>query len=242
MKIKGKLVGINAALIISAVVLSEAAALANVHPILVTSIVLVIGVAISYVVGDVIAKGFQKITNDLERMAEGDFSMKIDASTVKKKDETGAIAKALINMEKSTGDTIHGITEELGKISEALDDAMKRIDEVHADVEDISATTEELSAGMEETAASLEEMSATSHEIEAGIENISLRAGEGAESARMIKGRAGKLLGETTKSKENAGKVYENTNIRLRKSIERAKSIEQDTGIIRCNLTDYNTD
>jgi methyl-accepting chemotaxis protein len=227
MKIKWKVMAINEALLIGFAVITNLIAVLKINPIILTLVMIIIGSIVSYAMGNAFSKGFLLLTSDLTRMANGDFSMKIDKNSIKKKDENGLIAKALVDMEKATGQTIEGIASEVKKIDISMTNAVKRINEVYADVEDISSTTEQLSASMQETAASSEEMSATSHEIEAGIENIAKRASDGAESAKKIKERAEKLLFETAKSKDNANQIYENTNARLRKSIEKSKSIEQ---------------
>lgn len=227
MKIKWQITIVNLMLIIGFAAVTNYAAYFKSNSVPATLAMIIIGFLVSYTMGNAISKGFAKLSDDLIRMAGGDYSMAIADKSIKKKDETGLIARALVDMEKATGRIIGAITSEVTKMDRSMDDAVKRIDEVHADVEEISAATEQLSASMQETAASSEEMSATSHEIEAGVENISKRASAGAESALKIKGRAEKLLLETAQSKKDANLIYESTNLRLRQSIEKSKSIEQ---------------
>ena len=80
---------------------------------------------------------------------------------------------------------------------------------------------------MEETAAGAQEMNATSYEIQEQIAQVAEKAINGMEAAKEIKARAEKLKADSEKSRNNAHAVYEQTNENLRKSIEKAKSIEK---------------
>jgi len=188
---------------------------------------LIVGLAVAFGIGQMIANGFNRVRVHLEHMAKGNFTVHLDEKIQMKKDELGAISRSLGMMQKAIREMILGIKDESEKIEEAITVSVSSIDVVHSDVEEISATTQELSAGMEETAASTEEMNATSQEIDAGIENIAKRASEGSTSAKNIKERAEKLMKETADSQKNANVIYENTHRKLRASIEKSKSIEQ---------------
>lgn len=194
---------------------------------LVSLIMLTIGIAIAYQLGEGLAGGIKQIESNLECMAKGDFTGKLDEKLHKRKDELRIIALSLEKMQAEIKNMIAGIKQEASKIQTSMGLSVTNINEVHIDVEEISATTEELSAGMEETAASTEQMQSASRKIQLGIENITKRASEGAEAARSIKERAQKLMKETSNSQKTANDIYENTHMQLRHSIEKSKAIEQ---------------
>ncbi len=194
---------------------------------IISVLMLMAGIAVAFILGQVISNGFNRVRKSLETMADGDFTAEIDKKVRRRKDELGSISNSLSTMQEKIREMISGIKDEAFKIEESIAISVKSTDAVHSDVEEISATTEQLSAGMEETAASTEEMNATSQEIESGIENIAKRAAEGAESARSIRDRAENLMNETAASHKTANEMFENTNKKLKQSINKSKSIEQ---------------
>lgn len=100
-------------------------------------------------------------------------------------------------------------------------------DQVYRHVKNIAATTEELSAGMEETAASTEEMSAASQSIEEEIEHVANKAVNGQAIVSEIKARAEGLKKIALDSQKTANEIYQDTNQKLRQSIQKASAINE---------------
>lgn len=194
---------------------------------IISFIFLIIGLVVSYILGEIVAAGFIRIQKRLEELAQGNFTGRMDEKVAKRRDEAGQIANSFNVTQQVIRDMISKLQNEIAEIEHATAISVSSTDEVHSEIGEISSTTQELSAGLEETAASTEEMFATSHEIEAGIENIAKRASEGAASAKGIRGRAENLMRVTAESQKNAIEIYENTNKKLRESIDKAGSIEE---------------
>jgi methyl-accepting chemotaxis protein len=195
--------------------------------VLIAVVLLVVGIIISFLLGNTIARGIRLIQDRLQSMEKGKFNFQFDEKLLNRKDEVGAIALSSKNMQKKIADIIKNIQLESEKVKIMAEQSLKRMKEVHGDIEDISATTEELSAGMEETSASTEEMNASTYEIESKVANMKERTLHGENLAGEIKQRAEKLKDETDVSYQNAFDIYERTNVQLRESIKRTEAIEE---------------
>ncbi len=192
-----------------------------------SGILLIVAVIVTYVFGNAIAKGIKKIQHKLKLMEEGRFNFNTEDKLLKRKDEVGAIARSSLNMQKEITHIIENIKNESKNVKSISDKILTRVEEVHSSIEDISATTEELSAGMQETSASTEEMNASTFEIETEISNMKERTLNGEKLAEEIKYRAGKLKEETIKSQHNTIEIYDRSNAQLRESIKRTGAIEE---------------
>lgn len=155
------------------------------------SALLLIGIVISYLLGNAIAKGIHLIQERLHFMEEGKFDFHFDQRLLKRKDEVGIIARSTDHMQKKIGETIHSIQSESENVKEISSLTLAQMQEVHENIEDISATTEELSAGMEETSASTEELNASTYEIETEVSNMKDRSIQG---EHLKKSRRGQLI------------------------------------------------
>ncbi len=195
--------------------------------VMLAGILLIVGVIISYLLGNTIAKGIRMIQHRLQMMEEGKFTFHFDEKLLRRQDEVGVIARSTSNMQQKIANIIKQIQEEAGNVKNISDTTHINMEEVHENIAEISATTEELSAGMEETSASTEEMNASTYEIETEVSNMKERTRNGEQLAVEIKQRAGKLKEETGISHQNATAIYNRTNNQLRESINRTEAIDE---------------
>ena len=190
-------------------------------------VLLIVGIVISYLLGNAIAEKIKVVQDRLRLMEEGKFNSQFEEKILNRKDEIGAIAKSSHNMKKKIAEIMKGIQFESEKVKEISNKSSISMEEVHGNIEDISATTEELSAGMEETSASTQEMNASTAEIESEVANMKERTLNGEHLASEIKQRAGKLKEETDLSHQKAVNIYEKTNSQLRESIKKTAAIQE---------------
>lgn len=190
-------------------------------------ILLIVGVIISFYLGNSISKGIVKIKEKLSLMENGNFSFEFDKALIKRKDEVGLITNSALKMKNKICEIIHQIQNESDNLKTMTKDSVIDIEEVNENIQDISATTEELSAGMDETSAATEEVNASISEVENKISNMKEMTYQGEQLALEIKNRAEQLKTETEASYENASNIYEATNKQLRESIEKAKAIDK---------------
>ena len=194
---------------------------------IISLVILVLGVLSAILISNVLTKSLKRLSNNINVIASGDFTMEMSNKFTARKDEIGGIANAVEQMRVSIRDIIMSIVQETKKIEDTIEKAVGEVDQLHFNIEDISATTQQLAAGMEETAAGAEEMNATSREIENIIQDVADKAVNGMDAVKEIKLRAEELKADAEESRNNAHAVYDKTNESLRLSIEKAKSIEQ---------------
>jgi len=193
----------------------------------VAMVLLVIGIVVSFLLGNGIEKGVHMIEEKLKHMEQGKFDFHFDVKGMKRKDEIGSIVRSAHNMKEKIVQTMLSIQEESVNLRNNAEMNTKKMEEMHGNMEDISATTEELSAGMEETSASTEELNASTYEIETEVSNMKEKTYHGEQLAVEIKHRAEKLKEETGNSHKKTIDIYERTNIALRESIKKTAAIEE---------------
>ncbi len=194
---------------------------------IVVLIILLVGAAFSYLIGNSMSSSIKKINHCLNKFSEGDFSASLPENVLKSSGEIGHMAKSANTLHNSVTGIIKTIIRESDSIDESLRMSVVSITDLNSSIEEISATTEELSAGMEETAAAMEEMNATSSDIESAVENIAKKAQETSFAAQDISKRADMLKVSAKKSKDHAYSVYESANNELTLAIEQSQSIEK---------------
>ena len=177
-----------------------------------------------YVYSNKISKNIIKIQCVLGKMSDGDLTENININS---KDEIEDIAHSINKVQNFLGNLISNVAIVAKDIDNVIETVDNKVGDLNNDVEDVSATTEELSASIEETAASAEELSVTSKEIE-GIVNSMVQKSQGvAEKAVTISENAKTIMGTSENNKKETEKMFEETEIRLKSSIEKAKAIEQ---------------
>ncbi|MFV0466518.1 MAG: cache domain-containing protein [Lachnospiraceae bacterium] len=190
-------------------------------------IILLLGAFISFWLGNSIARAIQKLQSGMEELSSGNFRVSVIQGGSDRKDEIGEIVRSTQDMQQKISSTISGIQSESAAVRGTSEKAVKRISQLHLGVEDISSTTEELSAAMEEMSASTQEMNASTIEMEEEVSLMQKQTESGAKLSEEIRERAEKLKSETTIAREQATKIYHDTNLKLRESIERTRAIEE---------------
>jgi len=199
----------------------------SIHILAILGVMLVLELIVSYVLGEIISKGFVKIKESMARIENGDLTGIFSGKQILRRDESGDINRSFLQMQKNISRMMENIHTESSKIKESIDYMVASSNNVYEDIENISATTEELSAGMEETAASVQEIGYTATEIENEISTVAGKLENGLTLSNEIKGRADDLKQAALASQQTAVTAYESANKRLRQSIEKTKAIEE---------------
>jgi methyl-accepting chemotaxis protein len=186
-----------------------------------------IGILITLKVATNIAKPIQAVSNHLNTMAEGDFTKEIPKAILKKKDETGMLAKAMEHMQQSMRDILMKVMEQSKGVGNSLNAIHSDMNQLNQSIQKISETSETLSAGAQETAASTEEMNSTSTEIEKTVEAIAMKAQEGAGVVSDMNEMTENMKSSAVESKETAVTMYSKTKGNLQEAIEKAKTVNQ---------------
>lgn len=191
---------------------------------------LFLGILISAVLGFFISKNIaspiSRITHVIKRTAGLDFrkSDEIDI-LVKKNDETGTMAKAVVEMQ----DVLRQFVNDMNKVKDSLLNNMDSLDGVmkenNAVAEDNSATTQELAAGMEETTTNTALIVDNISAIRNNANDIQSLSDEEQKKSREIMTRARKLYEDTISSNDKAMRIYGTMKARTEEAVEKSKVV-----------------
>jgi len=149
-----------------------------------TAVSLVIGVAMSYILGKYISKPIKKVTELTNKTAA--FELTDDASyenILKYRDETGEMAKAMFNSRKSLRDMVSRLRDISTALTSHSDSLTKTTDENVKTISQVVSAINEIAFGNSNQAKAVSEINETMSEVAKLIENITHEASLGAENA-----------------------------------------------------------
>lgn len=190
-------------------------------------LLLAISIIILTFVSKTISEPIKLSASHVNEIAKGDFSVPIDASYLKRRDEIGTIVNSIDRMKESLKHLVANINGESVEIKRQVDEVNQSAVELKQNLESVSATTEELAASMEETAATSDQINETSHEIQLAVQSMAGRAQEGAVLAGEISLRADKTQREVQEAQIKARTMLEETKSQLQEAIEASKVVGQ---------------
>lgn len=187
---------------------------------------IVIAVVLGVLIGSTIAKPIKRITEIIKQTAGLDFHRASDIDKLmKKKDETGIMAKAVSEMRG----VLRELVSNMENIKDGLMGNMNRLDGVMREnnsiSEDNSATTQELAAGMEETAASATMIVGNIGAIQNNVVDIQELSEREQKESKEIMARARQLRDDTRASNDKAMTIYEDMKNRTEEAIEKSKVV-----------------
>jgi len=184
---------------------------------------IIISVVLGFFISNNIASPISRITRVIKQTAGLDFRKSDELDIlVKKNDETGAMAKAVREMQdvlRQFVNDMNGIKDSLLHNMDSLDGVMK---ENNAVAEDNSATTQELAAGMEETTTNTALIVDNVSAIRNNVDDIQSLSNKEQKKSREIMTRARELYENTLTSNDKAMKIYGTMNIRTKEAVEKS--------------------
>ena len=187
---------------------------------------LVVAIVLGVLVGSTIAKPIKRITEIIKQTAQLDFQRAKDIDKLmKKRDETGIMAKAVNEMRS----VLRELVGNMERVKDDLIENMKRLDDVMGEnnsiSEDNSATTQELAASMEETSAGVTMIVSNIDAIQTNAEEIRELSEREQQESRAIMTRARELRDTTSSSNEKAMGIYADMRQRTEEAIEKSKVV-----------------
>ncbi len=167
------------------------------------------------------------VGNVLRSMSGGDFSIKIEESVLRRRDDFGILLNILEKMRTDIGGLISDVKEETNMTTKSVSGISQNIVHLNNEVEDVSATTTQLSASMEETAATASSISEMAREIECAARNIAERAQEGAERAEVIHKKAVGAKGSAGESKNSLETQKKSIEGNLRDALAKVQVVSE---------------
>ena len=187
---------------------------------------IVVSVILGVVIGTSIANPIKKITDIVKQTADLNFKKSANGSKlVKRKDETGSMAKAVSEMRgvlRTLVTDMEQVRDNLLHNMEELDVVMQENNSIS---EDNSATTQELAAGMEETTASANMIVSSIGAIQDNVTGIRSLSENGQTESAEVKARARQLRDTTETSSNRTMEVYRSMKEKTDDAIEQSKVV-----------------
>ena len=199
-----------------------------------TAIILVANIIIFTIIGLIfsfflITKPIGSLTEIVGNTANFDFSRTTSSGRklVNRKDEIGAMAKAISKMRGNMRD----IANALRSSNDTLASNMNAVAASSVDINDMcadnSSTTEELAAGMQETAAAAETINGNIQAMQAESGDIQKLTQQGDQLSEDIMKRAEELNHSAVTSSNNARNMYSSVKEKTDQAIEDSKAVSK---------------
>ncbi|MEZ3429626.1 MAG: methyl-accepting chemotaxis protein [Lachnospiraceae bacterium] len=163
----------------------------------------------------------------LQSMSGGDFSVRVNEKTLRRRDDFGRLSNILEKMRVNIGGLIHDVKDETTLTTESVNGISENMVNLNTKVEDVSSTTTQLSASMDVTAATAGNISEMTKEIEYAARNIAERAQEGAGRAEVIHKKAVGAKGSAGESKNSLVQQKKAIEVSLQDALAKVKVVSE---------------
>lgn len=180
----------------------------SVGPLAISIISFVVSFTLLFFIVKGIVRPIQAAASHLDKMADGDFSQRIEKKYLNRTDDIGVLTQAVDRMHTSAYQLLAAVSKEVYDLQDANEIARSKFGLMENRLNEVSATTETMSAGMQQTAASAEEIDASTQEFERAVESIAKRAEAGAEEAGQVSSRAMEIQENLAQAVEKTTEVY----------------------------------
>lgn len=173
-----------------------------------------------------ISEPINKVVKTLLSISKGDFTVEVDESIIKQKDEIGFISREIENMRNSVRNLVSKVIEESKLIDDSAKTCFKTIEILKEKVNNITNNSQGVLGVMEETTSYTEEMNATTHTVTETMRNIKDKSIDGMNVSKENNNRIEEANNKIIISKDNLDKVYSEMHDNLKDSINKSKNIE----------------
>lgn len=196
----------------------------------------IVCIVIACILGSKISKPIAQVTKDLVKAKDGDFTSNQYLDYIKKKDETGMLARALKMLQESMKEIVTKVTSGSNIVSSSTQHLRGTMNTLVNKVTSISAIVEELSASMEQTEATAITLNESSDRILQYIDMMEDKNKSGVETANEISNRAMLLKIEASDSAQKADTVSRLAQEKLKNAIEESKEVNRINELTRAIL------
>ncbi|MCR5107481.1 MAG: methyl-accepting chemotaxis protein [Lachnospiraceae bacterium] len=197
--------------------------------VIVAVIILIACTVVAFVLSNMFTRPIKDLTEIIENTASFNFksSGAKAAKLVKRKDETGVMARAVSGMRGNLREIIRSIDSASDKIDGNVNELQNVTNIVNSMCTDNSATTEELAAGMQETAATAESIYANIGYMQTGAKDILKLSETGGKMSDEVMDRANSLKQKTMDATRKTQETYDSVRVRSANAIEGSKAVNK---------------
>lgn len=203
---------------------------------------------ISIILGNYISKPIKIIDAGIKQISEGDYTVSVPESFLKRKDEFGNLGRSVLRMIESIRTSMIKINDASLKIDSAANNLASVSEEASATSEEISSQAASIETGSQNAAASISQLSGSVEEVASSAQNVSKSSQELANTASKVSDSAKhgessienivKAINISTQkaveTKEIIDKLYKNTE-NVGKILVTINSITEQTNLLALN-------
>lgn len=196
--------------------------------VLITVVCLLLSILYAAFVAGTIANPIKKLTKIIQSTADLDFVSEVDSDKLlKRKDETGEMANAIIGMRARLEEMVRNIEKSCGELNGNILNLQNMSEGVADMAENNSAFTEELSAGVAESSNTIVNVQANLSAVNENAQSIEKLSGEGREISEEIMNRATALRNTTKEAADKTKDMYQNVMRNAELALEKSKAVDQ---------------
>ena len=191
--------------------------------IIITSISLLVAIALGILISIWISKQIKKIVKFSEALGSGNLTQSIE---IKTKEEFGHLSQMLNQANQNIKDLINEIMNGSSDMSATSEELSATVEEISSKMEAVNESVEQISKGVQDLSATTEEVSASTEEINANTNELANRANDSKISVNEIKERALAIKAKASKDIEEGTAIYNQNRSNILNAIEKAKIVE----------------
>lgn len=189
--------------------------------------ILIFGSSIYIFINLKLSKPLKDIVKHFDNLSNGKFNIPVSDAFIKRNDEIGELANAVVIMQKNIGSLVNEIVIDSEDISASSEELSATVEEFYSMMQNIDAEIKNIAVTAEETSAISEEINASVEEINSNVERLSSKAGEGNENSDSFKVRATKIEKDSKESIDRVKNIYNDKEKNIVKSIEEVSIVEK---------------
>ncbi len=188
-------------------------------------VALIIGAAIILIFVMSISKSINSVKQFASTLASGDFT--VDKIDNKRGDELGAMSESLNDMYENNKDVISKISDGSVKVSETSNGLANMANELSNQFNSIQGNISGVSDAVMSSGEATEQVNASVEEVNASVHQLAAETEKTSSDAIEIKGRARDIERESKQAYDNAISIAEQREADLIEANEKAKIVDQ---------------
>lgn len=174
-----------------------------------------------------ISKPLKAIVKHFENLSNGKFNVPVSKAFIKRSDELGELANAVVIMQKDLGNLVKQIASDSEEISASSEELSATVEEFYSMIQSIETEIKGIAASAEEASAVSEEINASVEEINGNVKVLTSKAKEGSQSSNSFKERATEIEKDSKVSIDKAKNMYNEKESSIIKAVEQGKIVEE---------------